>query len=677
MTTAKNKFRAVICTLLAMLLTLTMVSFPADASALTLSKSSYSLTRGYAITLKASNASGTVTWSSSDTSIATVNSSGKVVGKGTGSVVITAKSGSETAKCNVTVVGGKLLTSKDEVSLEVGKYKYVTVRAKGSHGLRVASNDKTIVTGGWVKPWDGDDIKLRLTGRGAGTTTVKISLTKYPDVYKTIKVTVGSNDAVLAASQNTVNTKVGETASIIIYSNDSSQVGYSFSASGVAKATEGTWKNNYCTLSIEGVKSGTTTLTIYRKDNSSVYEKIAITVGEGTYYVASSTVPTKITSTDQIYKWYNSKTYSYRYMLVPQNYDWACINSTVAGDQGTYEYYTVYETSPKKTVTTDSIMTFTAKVNSKSVTRYVLVPTGYDVPSYNTTVADYTGEYSYWTIYNSDVSSHKLTTYDTVKSWTVTLNNKTVTRYILLPYGYDETKLNSIISADQGTANGYYAASLTVPTKSVSTDEILSYSGTVNNKTVVIYILVPNGYDQAKVNDAKAAYFNTYEYWTVYTAIPTKLTSYDTVKSWVKTVNGKSTTRYMLLPIGYSEDMYNQKVSEDLNAVSKSYYSVTTSYPGILASGDTVCTWYNEGAKAYKYMLLPAGFDVLKRNDAIYKDKGSYDYYMLYSNPPSTKATGDSIMTTMYNGNICYMLIPQVADQDKISQGLQGLLNIS
>lgn len=76
---------------------------------ISLNKSTETVTVGgnKTLTATATPADATVTWSSSDVTKATVNSSGKVVGVGAGTAVITAKattlSGSATAKCTVTV----------------------------------------------------------------------------------------------------------------------------------------------------------------------------------------------------------------------------------------------------------------------------------------------------------------------------------------------------------------------------------------------------------------------------------------------------------------------------------------------------------------------------------------------------------------------------------------------
>lgn len=72
------------------------------AEPLTLSQTALSLTAGESALLTASGGSEGIIWSSSNQDVATVES-GTVTGKGAGSAVITAASGTETVTCQVTV----------------------------------------------------------------------------------------------------------------------------------------------------------------------------------------------------------------------------------------------------------------------------------------------------------------------------------------------------------------------------------------------------------------------------------------------------------------------------------------------------------------------------------------------------------------------------------------------
>ena len=84
---------------------------PIQVTSVSVSPSSISLVKGATKTLTATvkpdNATDkTVTWSSTNASVATVSSSGVVTAVGVGSATITAKAGSKTASCSVTVTSG-------------------------------------------------------------------------------------------------------------------------------------------------------------------------------------------------------------------------------------------------------------------------------------------------------------------------------------------------------------------------------------------------------------------------------------------------------------------------------------------------------------------------------------------------------------------------------------------
>ena len=155
------------------------------------------------------------------------------------------------------------------------------------------------------------------------------------------------------------------------------------------------------------------------------------------------------------------------------------------------------------------------------------------------------------------------------------MNYKQVTRYILLPQLYDQAKLQNIKDKDMGASlGGYYAVTAYMPTKRTSTDQIItfttgntntnvinnpapvydsnipvrdfnsgnvSYNNNNNNYTYnggqTLYILVPQNYDEARVNDAKAKYIG-YEYNKIYATYPNKQVSSDVVEQWSKIVDG-------------------------------------------------------------------------------------------------------------------------------------------
>lgn len=75
----------------------------AEAATVKLSATKKTLTKGKTYTLKMLGTKKKVTWKSSKTSVATVNSKGKVTAKKAGTATITAKVGTKTYKCKITV----------------------------------------------------------------------------------------------------------------------------------------------------------------------------------------------------------------------------------------------------------------------------------------------------------------------------------------------------------------------------------------------------------------------------------------------------------------------------------------------------------------------------------------------------------------------------------------------
>lgn len=116
-----------------------------------------------------------ITWSSSNKSIATVNSKGKVVAKKNGIVVITAKSRGASAKCKVTVIKTQASNSK----IIKAKREYLSYLTKSQN-----YNSKFVVT-----DVDGDKIPELVSVTKYGG----ISIEKYDASYKGWDSFVGAN----------------------------------------------------------------------------------------------------------------------------------------------------------------------------------------------------------------------------------------------------------------------------------------------------------------------------------------------------------------------------------------------------------------------------------------------------------------------------------------------------
>ena len=530
--------KSLLSVFLAVFMVVSLAAIPSSA-AVALSKSTITLTKGYQTTLSVTGTTKTVEWSTGDKSIATVNSKGTVVGKAPGTTYVYAKVNGTTLKCKVTVVAAKITASASSVTLDKrGSTKTITIEVKGSHsGLTVGTTNKSVATASWVKPvqWNGDKISYTITAQGAGNARIKVYLKDYPNTcYNFVDVTVGggssgssgnsgssSNKMAILPYTSSVDVAAGGTYALQVYSTNQANLAYSVTDKNIATVSAGNASGYYRNFTIKGVKNGTTTLRLYDKNNTSTYYDVKINVNSGAYYEFYTTMPVKQLSTDKVMTIQISSTSSY-YMLVPDNYDPAYVNSLIGQKFGKYSYYEVSSTIPLRTVTGDSYYEF-YHTNSKYNygMRYVLLPKDYDSVQLNTAVAKYNGRYEYWTVYSENPT--KLESWDEIVTWQITdaLTGKFSTRYLLVPsYNYDADRISSIKDKDiaDHSAYTYYVSYATWPTVNNNKDQIIMFK----YGSVYRYMVVPKDNSGiAKANDAIAKETGIYEYNVIYSTQPT------------------------------------------------------------------------------------------------------------------------------------------------------------
>ena len=534
----KKTFKSLLSIFLAVFMVVSLMAVPSSAAA-KLSKTSVTVTKGYQTTLTVSGASS-VTWSTGDKSIATV-SKGKVVGKAPGTTYVYAKTGSTTLKCKVTVVAAKISASTSEVELDAaGDSQIVTLTVKGSHsGLTVGSTNKNVASASWVKPveWNGDKIKVKITAKGKGTARIKVYLKKYPSTcYKYIDVNVGDSlyeeddpDTTTNTSANivplsqSVSVNANATATLQVYSADLKNLNFSVNNSRIATVTAGTTSGNYKNFTVKGVAAGTTTVRFYDKNNTKKYVDVPITVTNNlAYYELYPTRPTSLlVSTDKILN-FTTSSYTTYYMLVPANYDPAYANTAAAQKLNKFTYYEIYTTLPSRIAANDTYKEFTHSNYSYNYgARYVLLPANYDKVRLNTAIAKYNNSFEYYTVYNERPASNP-NAWDDVKTWSVidSATGKSVTRYMLVPYNFDQDRVDKIIADDKGSSNvyNYYTIYNTYPTVNAETDDVVMYT----KSGVWRYMVVPKkGADILKRNEAIKNDTGTYEPYVMYETSPT------------------------------------------------------------------------------------------------------------------------------------------------------------
>lgn len=546
---SRNFFRSFLSTLLALMMIVTVAVVPASAASVKLSKSSISLTKGYSTTLSVSGTTSKVTWSTGNKNVATVSSKGKVVGKKVGSTYIYAKVNSSTLKCKVNVVAGKIAVGQSSVELEPGDTTKIRIKALGTHSLSVSTTDKSVVKASWSgAKFSGNYINLTLKAVGSGSARVKVYAKNYPkSVYKYIDVDVigeddddiiddgnGGNDNTtvsgnIQSSVSSVSVAEGSSQSFTVYASSASVLSglkvnsSSFFGFGVKTTTD--TSRNALVITVYGYSAETGTIKVYSTADSKLSVTIPVTVTADTQYYKLLTVKptTKILQTDTVIAFQNGTT-AY-YMLVPYGYDPAYANSVAAKALNSYSYNLVYDTTPQKKLANDQVIPKNVVFNGTTQARYVLAPYGYDTAFVDTIFAKYSGKYDYYTVYTEKPATTSFS--DEILSWTVSKSNattgkvETTARYMLVPFGYDETKANDIKTKDMNsnTSALTYTVYSTLPSvDSVNFRVIQWIRGNNENR----YMVIPtNGCDYVKRNDVVRKDVGYFSYYVAYSEKPT------------------------------------------------------------------------------------------------------------------------------------------------------------
>lgn len=249
-----------------------------------LNKSSYTLGVGKSITLKAtvkSTKSKKVKWTSSNTSIAKVNASGKVTGKKVGKCTITAKTtdgSGKTAKCTITVV-------RQATSVKLNKM-YLKMYVGASYKLKATIKPKNVTKKSLS--WSSSNKDVALVGSGgkvvalsAGRSTITVKTKDNSnkkakcviDVIERVPITdiTATETSVVmvkGTSQNVAfNISPSNTTDKVTYSSDNSYVA-TINDDGTVKARN----TGIAVITAKGTsgKSATITITVVGLNKTSV-----------------------------------------------------------------------------------------------------------------------------------------------------------------------------------------------------------------------------------------------------------------------------------------------------------------------------------------------------------------------------------------------------------------------
>ena len=224
----------------------------------------------------------TITWTSSNTDVATVTAEGIVTAKGAGTSVITAKTyNGKTAKCTITVKQQvtAIALSDETVSLWVGKKKTLTATATPT-----TANNTSV-------SWSSSDNKVAtvsskgvITAKGKGTCTITCTAADGYGTKNTCEVTVKQPVTTIALSDETVSLWVGKKKTLT-----------ATAAPTTANNTSVNWSssdNKVATVSSKGVITakgkGTCTITCTAADGYGTKNICEVTVKQPVTEIALS-----------------------------------------------------------------------------------------------------------------------------------------------------------------------------------------------------------------------------------------------------------------------------------------------------------------------------------------------------------------------------------------------------
>lgn len=245
-----------------------------QAATVSLNKKSTSVYIGKTTQLKVNNYTGKIKWTSSNTSIATVSSTGKVKGKKAGTVTISARAGKKTLKCKVSV-RSVIRVSPKKIYLDGTDDATITVKLKHRCGLRYSITSPYVVSCSWDKQWYENNTVayLYITGERTGTTYVTITNTFNNEKVR-IKVVVDTTVKVegVNISSNSESLYVGDSVKLSadVYPSNATDRGITWYSDNTSVAKVSDYGR------VEAVSSGQATITA--KSNNGHTASCIITV---------------------------------------------------------------------------------------------------------------------------------------------------------------------------------------------------------------------------------------------------------------------------------------------------------------------------------------------------------------------------------------------------------------
>lgn len=256
------------------------VDFVSAAEKIALNKTTSILVKGETTSLKVTGTSKKITWSSDNKKVVSVSSTGKVTSVGYGKTYVKATVGGKTYKCFVRVVDPSKIYFKPSS-------KKVTV-----NGTAVSLNPKSDVYSDAVlkalkityKVTGNTGVKVSSAGKVTATKKGEFKVTAYLNGKSFKTISMKAIEAFTGFEVDEINVEVGKFKEIRFANNYLANIDYLeiISSNPSVAVAEGAFTildlNNYYGIEIEGLKDGTTTLTVKVQG---VTKKIKVIVGQG------------------------------------------------------------------------------------------------------------------------------------------------------------------------------------------------------------------------------------------------------------------------------------------------------------------------------------------------------------------------------------------------------------
>ncbi|MDO5394888.1 MAG: Ig-like domain-containing protein [Bacteroidales bacterium] len=218
-------------------------------------------------TVSPDNASDkTVTWSSSDTRVATVDNNGlvKAISRGSARITATSKEGNKTAACEVEVrqFVEKIVIDKPTASLNIGESLQLTAAINPAD-----ADNKTI-------KWSISDPSIAsvsqnglVQGVTPGSATITVAAQDGSGVKATSTVTVRRPVTAISLNSSSLNLDLGNTGtlSVVLTPENASNTDFAVESSNTSVATV---TKNGRTISVKTVGIGTSTITVSSQDGN-------------------------------------------------------------------------------------------------------------------------------------------------------------------------------------------------------------------------------------------------------------------------------------------------------------------------------------------------------------------------------------------------------------------------